>query len=109
MQNTIESFGMRIRALRESKKLSREALAEQAEISVQFLFDIETGKKSMTISTLKRICTALNSNADYIVFGRITPPSERIAMLLETLPPNKQDEVASLMEKLVQILQPTEE
>ena len=37
-------FGSRIRSVREKQKLSREKLAELANISTQFLADIETGK-----------------------------------------------------------------
>lgn len=36
-------FGLRIRTLREYQKLSREKLAEKADISTQFLADIESG------------------------------------------------------------------
>ncbi len=62
--------GARIRALRAEKKMTREALTEEADISVQFLSDIEFGKKGMSALTLKKICRALSVSADYIIFGQ---------------------------------------
>ena len=53
-------IGQRLRALREEKSLSREKLAEAADISVQFLADIETGRKGMTVQTLRKLVLALH-------------------------------------------------
>lgn len=63
-------IGRRIRALREKYRLSREALAAKSEISVQFLYDIETGKKGMTVTTLSKLACALMVSTDEIVFGK---------------------------------------
>lgn len=43
-----KEIGMRIRRHREFLDFTREELAEKADISTQFLADIETGRKSMT-------------------------------------------------------------
>ena len=66
-------IGLRLRTLREDRGLSREKLAEAADISVQFLADIETGRKGMTVQTLRKLVLALHCTADDIVFGRTTP------------------------------------
>ena len=50
-----EEIGGRIWELRRARGMTREKLAEKAEISVQFLADIEKGRKSMTVATLKGI------------------------------------------------------
>ena len=54
MKNTDlnKEVGGRIRTIREYSNLTREVLAEKADISVQFLADIENGRKSMTVKTL---------------------------------------------------------
>lgn len=65
--------GLRLRRLREQQALTRERLAEYADISVQFLADIETGRKGMTVQTLRKLATALHCSADDIVFG---PPAQ---------------------------------
>ena len=62
-------IGLRLRSLREEKDLTRERLAEYANISVQFLADIETGRKGMTVQTLRKLALALHCSADDIVFG----------------------------------------
>lgn len=78
--------GLRLRRLREQKELTRERLAEYADISVQFLADIETGRKGMTVQTLRKLALALHCTADDIVFG---PPPEAEAGA--SLPPAFQD------------------
>lgn len=67
-------IGLRLRSLREEKSLTRERLAEYADISVQFLADIETGRKGMTVQTLRKLAISLHCTADEIVFGHTTKP-----------------------------------
>lgn len=45
--------GKRISNTRKFRGFSREKLSELADISVQFLADIEKGRKSMTVPTLR--------------------------------------------------------
>lgn len=61
--------GNRIRKLREQKNYTREKLAEEAEISSKFLYEIEVGNKGFSAGTLYKISEALESNADYILRG----------------------------------------
>ncbi len=63
------AVGLRIRNLRESKKLTREALSGLSGVSTQFQAAIETGSKSMTIQTLRKLASALNVSTDFIVYG----------------------------------------
>lgn len=62
------AIGQRLRDIREARSLTRERLAEYADISVQFLADIETGRKGMTAQTLRKLALALHCSADAIVF-----------------------------------------
>lgn len=62
-------IGLRLRELRESHGLTREQLAEQADISVQFLADIETGRKGMTVQTLRKLVLVLHCSSDELLFG----------------------------------------
>ncbi len=61
--------GKRITELRFRRGYTREKLSELADISVQFLADIEKGRKSMTIATLRKLSSALLVTTDYIVNG----------------------------------------
>lgn len=88
MQNQTfnKELGARLRALRTFQNKSREKLAEEAGISVQFLAEIEYGRKSMTTNVLRRICEALHTSADYLLFARTeSTPYDSILSMLSTL------------------------
>jgi len=69
MDEEMLEVGHRISSLRKSQGYTQERLAEMADISVQFLIQIEHGKKTMKIATLRRLSAALSVSADYIING----------------------------------------
>lgn len=78
--------GARITELRKQRGYTREKLSELADVSVQFLSDIEKGRKSMTVATLKRIAAALFVTTDYIVNGTTeNGDNDGIISILNTL------------------------
>lgn len=83
-----ETIGNRIRLLRESQGKTRDKLSEEADISPHFLFEIETGRKSMTSNTIIKIASALNVTTDFILLGEATPMA-KIVNNLEGLPPEQ--------------------
>ena len=64
-----EEIGARVRRRREVLGCTREQIAERANISVQFLFDIEKGKKSMTALTIVNLAAALSVSIDFLLLG----------------------------------------
>ncbi len=64
-----EEIGARVRRRREVLGYTREQIAERANISVQFLFDIEKGKKSMTAMTIVNLAEALSVSIDFLLLG----------------------------------------
>lgn len=71
------AMGERIRLARESKHLSRAQLAELVHLSTKFIFDIENGAKGMSLKNFILITQALDTPADYLLFGSMqSPPSE---------------------------------
>lgn len=62
-------IGLRIRKLRESLGLSREAFSEKCDLSSSFLAAVENGTKGITAKTIYKICNATNTSADYIING----------------------------------------
>jgi transcriptional regulator with XRE-family HTH domain len=60
-------LGERIRLERKRNKLTIEQLAEKADISYNFLWEIETGRKAPAFGTLYKIIIALNASADYLL------------------------------------------
>ena len=85
--------GIRIYQLRQSRHLTREQLAEKADISVPFLYDIERGKKSMTVTTLRNLASALCVTSDFIINGdeevNIDASSRELIAIYKTLPPEQ--------------------
>ncbi len=66
-------IGEQIKIAREKAKLTQEAFAERVDVSPQYVSDLERGVVGVSISTLKRICTALGVSSDQILFGDVSP------------------------------------
>lgn len=66
-----KEMGRRIRDRRETLDISRESLAEQLEVSPQFVADIEYGNKGISIKRLYGLSQALGVTADYILAGSV--------------------------------------
>ena len=69
--------GERIRSLRLERKMTREELAEAAELSTSFLYEIETGKKGFSAYTLGNLARALGVQTDYILLGKVRKKDEK--------------------------------
>ena len=97
-----KEIGLRIRKERKELGWTREKLAEKAEISVQFLADIETGKSSMTTNTLYKVVLALGVTSDYIVFGADAPvDTSEISVMLSKLPKRDRDLAINILKNFV--------
>ena len=95
-------IGKRVREVREYQKLSRERLAEKADISTQFLSDIEMGRKSMTTSTLCNITAALAVSADYLLFGNAEEKeTSPLPAMLRALDKEEQDIAEEMLKLLI--------
>lgn len=64
---TNQLIGARIRAIRQSQRLSQAALAEKAHLSLPLISSIELGKSTMLVTTLLRITEALQVSADELL------------------------------------------
>jgi transcriptional regulator with XRE-family HTH domain len=56
----LNKIGLKIRELREEKKLSIQELSDELNIEYNNLIRIEKGRTNLTIGTLLKICLALN-------------------------------------------------
>lgn len=98
-------LGARVSKLRKNLGLTQEKLAEQAGISIQFLVDIEHGRKTMKIGTLRKLCSALSVSADYLINGSETLScSEEIKSLLATLSDVEKDKAVKMLAAFVEII-----
>lgn len=65
-----EEVGKRIRELRISKNLTRDQLAEKTMLSSKFIYEVENGKKGLSVDSLFKIATVLSCSCDYILMGK---------------------------------------
>lgn len=63
-------IGQRIKSTRIHHKLTQAQLAEALNISVNFLSEVENGKKGLSQETICKICNYFDITADYILFGK---------------------------------------
>ena len=90
--------GSRITELRKQRGYTREKLSELADVSVQFLADIEKGRKSMTVATLKRIAAALLVTTDHIVNGVTeTDDNDAVISILNSLSPQNKKQAEKIL------------
>ena len=88
--------------LRNDRGYTREQLAELADISDKFLYEIETGKKGFTVEILSKISKALCVSNDYILGGRENGKvPEKVVDILECFTPEQMEHVQDIL-KLIQ-------
>lgn len=71
-----------IRELRVKRGFSVSELAEAADISTKFLYNIETGKAGFSAKVLFDIASALNVSCDFILTGNA---SNEVGTIVETI------------------------
>ena len=64
-----QEIGQRVRECRLQAGFTQAQCAEVMDISVNFLSEIETGKKGMSQETIYKFCKQLQISADYLLFG----------------------------------------
>ena len=85
------TVGKRVRDFRIENGYTQAQFAELIDISVNFLSEIENGKKGMSQDTLCKLCNFFNISADYILFGTQEKHEEL---------PNKSDSIIALANTL---------
>lgn len=69
-QKLKSAVGERVRNYRISNSYTQADFAEKIDISINFLSEIENGKKGMSQETLYKLCEHFGLSADYILFGK---------------------------------------
>lgn len=100
MQNL--EAGKRIKCLREARNYTREELAEKADISAKFLYEIEVGKKGFSADTLSRIANALSVSCDFIMFGTDSPDKnlDNAVGVLNKFDSNQMERILNILEMI---------
>ena len=63
-------IGERIKEAREMKGCTQEWLAEQIDVSPQYISDLERGVVGASLATFRGICLSLGVNSDSLLFGK---------------------------------------
>lgn len=96
--------GERIVVLRNDRGYTREQLAELADISDKFLYEIETGKKGFSAITLMNLSKALEVSLDYIMTGTGSRKYDsEIAAAIEKFKPDTLEQVDRILKAAYEI------
>lgn len=71
----ITTLGLSIASLRAERQLSRAELARCANLHIQYLYDVEMGKRNVTIYVLAKIARALNITLSELLELHTLPPN----------------------------------
>lgn len=97
-------IGARIRYIRELNHFTREELAEYAEISTKFLYEIENGQKGLSATNLLKICQALEVSCDYIMTGKVDYKcSEELINILESFDTRQIPNVKKILTAVLEV------
>lgn len=90
--------------LRNDRGYTREQLAELADISDKFLYEIETGKKGFSAITLMNLSKALEVSLDYIMTGTGSRKYDsEIAAAIEKFKPGTLEQVDRILKAAYEI------
>ena len=67
-----EPIGERIRQARLNLRYTQSYVADQMGLASKHISQLERGASGISISTLMSICSVLEVDSDYILFGKIT-------------------------------------
>lgn len=73
MSLDMKETGRRIKQKRKELSMTQEKLAEQIDVSTHYIYEIESGMKTMSIYTLDAITHALQTSSDYLLYGICIP------------------------------------
>lgn len=100
MMNVYKSAGERILLTRGRRGYTRETLAELADISPKFLYEIETGRKGFSALVLHNLCKALEVDCDYIITGKQVIYNQNLIGQLELFTQDKMEQIADILKEI---------
>lgn len=102
-------MGIRIKQCRKTQNLTQEGLAEKIDISAHYLYEIERGLKSVSVSILADLAEELNTSTDYLIFGEYREKTSEIHKdalheITRTLSPTIRDDIAKMLQVILPYL-----
>lgn len=104
MKKIYDEAGKRIFEYRTIRGYSREEMANKANISSKFLYEIENGKKGFSAEVLYKLAVALKVSSDYILYGKENDVAEnRAAEVLSNFNEKQMEHINELLELTYQL------
>lgn len=105
MINIYKNAGERILLTRVMRGYTRETLAELAEISPKFLYEIETGKKGFSAQVLHNLCKSLKVDSDYILTGKqVGTYDQNLIGVLELFERDKTEQLTNILKEIYELM-----
>lgn len=127
MSLDMKETGRRIKQKRKELSMTQEKLAERIDVSTHYIYEIESGMKTMSVYTLDAITQALHTSSDYLLYGCTNPSStddkiitnsieskaknahslpapDQLSLIIDKLSPEKRTALAELLNVLLPFL-----
>jgi len=96
------AIGSRIKQQREYLGFTRDYLAEQLGVSVNFCRDIEIGAKGMSVQTLAKLSDILKLSLDFILLGKTSDNEiEPLVLMLNACKPEKRKYAEDILKSFI--------
>ena len=89
-------IGQRIQWRRKQLGLTQEQVAEQVDLTRNFLTSVERGTRGLSLESVRRLSTTLQVSTDFILFGSINNGDRN--HILDLIQPLNTDEIFGLEE-----------
>lgn len=100
-------IGIRIKKCRKASGLTQAEVAERMDLSVNYVSDLENGKKNMSMLTIANLCQCFNKSADYFLFGKEDIASkinlDNVIEYVSTLSVQQLENMQTYIESLLQL------
>ncbi len=98
-ETDLVGIGKRIQSRRKQLGLTQEHLAEQMNVSIQMVSNLERGNKAIRIDNLINLCHILNVSTDYILTGKESPANLfALTEQMQNLSPKEQKMIELLID-----------
>lgn len=109
MKETKDSFnvliGKRIMEIRIQKQMTREQLAEKADISAKYLYEVEMGRKNCSLYIIYKISRCLDINVDYIIReDEVIDKSNSIDEVYQQFRGDQKERIKEIMRMIYEII-----
>lgn len=104
-----QEMGMRIKQCRKTQNMTQEVLAEKIDISAHYMYEIERGMKSVSVSILADLAETLNTSTDYLIFGEqgtfhLEIRKDELFEATKSLSPTIRDDIARILQIILPYL-----